>query len=383
VAVRDLRHRFGAQSAVNGEQVECQSECGQQGMTASNKNNGDFARRSGEALPPEEIIFGRSAAMSSIRQRVQKVLGTDLPILLQGENGTGKGVLARYIHSRSAFRRGAFVKVNCAAIPGALLESELFGYEKGAFTDARTSKPGCVEMASGGTLFLDEIADLDPSLQAKVLHLLQDGKFSRLGGNEERKAELRLICATNRDLQTEVAAGRFRRDLLYRINVISLNLPGLRERREDVALLADYFRQQLNARFERDAPPLPEEVIDTLRRQEWRGNIRELENLVARYAILGLLDTLETAPARPRPSASLNEAADGSIPFKTIAKQAVREMEANLILKALREHRWNRRRAAESLNISYRALIYKLREAGLSPKSNRNGAAADVPQFPK
>ena len=319
-------------------------------------------------MPSEEIIFGRSEAMISIRQKVQKVLGTDVPILIQGENGTGKGLLAQYIHSRSTMASGAFVKVNCAAIPGALLESELFGYEKGSFTDAHTSKPGYVEMAHRGTLFLDEIADLDLSLQAKVLQLLQDGHFSRIGDKQERQAETRIICATNRDLRAEIEAGRFRHDLFYRINVISITLPSLRERREDIALLADYFLGQLNARFERDTPPFSREDIGGLSSREWRGNIRELENVVARYAILGTLD--DDAPVI-RPSAtSVKIVTDGTIPLKRIAKEAVREMESHLILKVLRENKWNRRQAAQALKISYRALIYKIREAGLTHKNN-------------
>ncbi len=331
-------------------------------------------------MPPEEIIFGRSEAMISIRQKVHKVVATDVPILIQGENGTGKGLLAQYIHARSAMSSGAFVKVNCAAIPGALLESELFGYEKGAFTDAHTSKPGYVEMAHRGTLFLDEIADLDLSLQAKVLQLLQDGQFSRIGDKQERRAETRVICATNRDLRAEIEAGRFRHDLFYRINVISINLPSLRERREDVALLASYFLGQLNARFDRDTPPFSEENIDSLASREWRGNIRELENVVARYAILGSLESYEPErPPRRSSGVPYRVGLDGSIPLKRIAKQAVREMEGNLILNALRENKWNRRKAALALNISYRALIYKIREAGLSPKGNRKRAQAELP----
>jgi two-component system response regulator AtoC len=341
-------------------------------------NGGRNGRTHG--LPSEEIIFGRSGSMLSIRQKVQKVLATDVPILIQGENGTGKGLLAQYIHSRSAMSSGAFVKVNCAAIPGTLLESELFGYEKGSFTDAHTSKPGYVEMAHRGTLFLDEIADLDLSLQAKVLQLLQDGHFSRIGDKQERHAETRIICATNRDLRAEIEAGRFRLDLFYRINVISINLPSLRDRREDIALLADYFLGQLNARFERDTPPFSRENIESLSDREWRGNIRELENVVARYAILGTLDTVEPErPPRPSPVAIYRIGADGSIPLKRIAKQAIREMEGNLILNALREHKWNRRKAALALNISYRALIYKIREAGLSPKSSRKRPQTEFP----
>src|SRR5467141_4728678 len=274
-----------------------------------NRNGGADSRT--VSLPPEQIIFGRSLPMISIRQKVQKVLGTDVPILIQGENGTGKGLLAQYIHSRSKMSSGAFVKVNCAAIPGALLESELFGYERGSFTDAHTSKPGYVEMAHRGTLFLDEIADLDLSLQAKVLQLLQDGHFSRIGDKQERQAETRVICDTNRDLQAEIEAGRFRHDLYYRINVISINLPSLRQRREDVALLAEYFLRQLNARFERDTPPFSRESLDNLSSREWRGNIRELENVVARYAILGTLDTVEPEARRRSSAAPFRVALDG------------------------------------------------------------------------
>lgn len=348
-------------------------------MSVSERMHGGPAPKS-SGLPPEQIIFGCSAAMSAIRQKVEKILGTDVPILLQGENGTGKGLLAEYIHARSRFATGTFVKVNCAAIPGALLESELFGYEKGAFTDAHTSKPGYVEMAHRGTLFLDEIADLDLSLQAKVLQLLQDGLFSRIGDKQERRAETRVICATNRDLQREIEAGRFRYDLYYRINVIGIEMPTLRERCEDIALLAEYFLRQLNARFERDAPPLPQEVIESLSRRAWRGNIRELENMVARYAILGSLDAVAPdVPVRRSAAAMGTVTVDGIIPLKRIAKQAVREMEGNLILKALRENKWNRRRTAQALNISYRALIYKIREAGLSSKQNRKSPTVHPP----
>ncbi|HXJ05101.1 MAG TPA: sigma-54 dependent transcriptional regulator [Candidatus Acidoferrum sp.] len=347
-------------------------------MTSSDVSNGGLTEVA-HGLPPEDIIFGRSAAMQSIRHVVKKIIRTDVPVLIHGENGTGKGLLARYIHSRSSFSSGAFVKVNCAAIPGALLESEFFGYEKGAFTDAHASKPGYVEMAERGTLFLDEIADLDLALQAKTLQLLQDGKFNRIGGREERRANLRVICATNRNLEVEIDSGRFRPDLFYRINVISINLPSLRERREDIGALADYFLRQLNDRFKTDAPPLSEKAFETMMQREWRGNIRELENIVARYAILGSLDAV-AEPFIKRPSTGpMKLSLDGTIPLKSIAKQAIREMESNLILRVLRDNRWNRRKAAEVLNISYRALIYKIQEAGLSQKSNRKSSQTDFP----
>jgi len=345
-------------------------------MSVSERNIGGSA--AGLAgLPPEDIIFGRSATMVPIRLRVQKILRTDVPILIHGANGTGKGLLAQYIHSRSTLSSGAFIKVNCAAIPNNLLESELFGYEKGAFTGAQISKPGYVELAHRGTLFLDEIADLNLNLQAKILHLLQDGQFSRIGDKQERRAEIRVICASNRDLEIEIEQGRFRADLFYRINVISFRMPNLRERSEDIELLSNYFLAQLNSRFERNTPPLPTEVIEGFASREWRGNIRELENLMARYSILGTLDAVAPEPTVKYPTVSrVQVAADGTIPLKRISKQAVREMENNLILTVLRENKWNRRKTAQALNISYRALIYKIQEAGLAQK-NQRGARAE------
>lgn len=335
-------------------------------------------------VPPPEVIFGHSAAMQPIRHLVQKVLRADVPVLIQGDSGTGKGLLARYIHINSPFSSGSFVKVNCAAIPNLLLESELFGHERGAFTGAHTSRPGQVEIADQGTLFLDEITDLNLSLQAKILQLLQDGQFSRIGDTQERRVRARVICATNRDLEHEIECGRFRNDLFYRINVITIRLPKLSERREDVRLLAEYFREQSNARFERNAPPFPEAILDSLTQKDWRGNIRELENLVARYSILGCLDTvIPELQKKPAPHGVSRFAALEGIPLKHIAKQAVREMESNLIQKVLRDNKWNRRKAAEALNISYRALIYKIQEAGLSQRNGRKGHSALDRSAPK
>src|SRR5215470_3441846 len=193
---------------------------------------------------PDEVLFGRASSMLEIRIRAEKICRTNVPVMLSGEGGTGKEALARWIHAKSEYAHGEFVKVNCAAIPGTLLESELFGYEKGAFTGANSVKPGRVERAHGGTLFLDEIADFDLNLQSKLLHFLQDGTFSRIGDHSERKVDARLICATNKDLDEETQAGRFRQDLYYRIHVFRLKLPALRERREDIPVLAEYFRKQ-------------------------------------------------------------------------------------------------------------------------------------------
>src|SRR5271167_1671418 len=185
-------------------------------------------------LPPEEVIFGQSEAMRAIRQRVEKLAGANIPVLIQGESGTGKELIARMIHLHSPWASGPLVKVNCPAIPGTLLESELFGYEKGAFTGANGSKPGRVEMAHRGTLFLDEISELDPTLQAKLLQLLQDGQFSRIGSQEDTKVEVRVVSATNRELRQEIDAGHFRNDLFYRIAAMVIHLPALRDRGEDI-----------------------------------------------------------------------------------------------------------------------------------------------------
>src|SRR5467141_4002749 len=187
-----------------------------------------------DLLPPEEVIFGRSSAMQQVRRLATRICATNVPVLLNGNGGTGKEVLARWIHAHSPWSNGQFVKVNCAAIPGSLLESELFGYEKGAFTGAHASKPGRVELADKGTLFLDEIADLDMGLQSKLLQFVQDGTFSRIGGQSENFVEVRILCSTNRNMEMEIAAGRFRADLYYRISVFQLRMPTLGERREDV-----------------------------------------------------------------------------------------------------------------------------------------------------
>src|SRR5712692_7350191 len=248
-------------------------------------------------IPPDAVVFGRSEGMQELRQRLDKVAGANVPVLIQGESGTGKDIIARMIHLLSPWKSGPFVKVNCPAIPGTLLESELFGYEKGAFTGAFGMKPGRVELAHRGTLFLDEISELDLGLQSKLLQLLQDGQFCRIGAQEDKKVEVRVVCATNRVLEAEIESGTFRQDLFYRINVVNLQMPPLRER---------------------------------------RGDIPDLNY-------------------------------DGPIALKTITRQATRELERKVILKVLQAHHWNRKQAARALSISYRALLYKIRDAGLPP----------------
>jgi two-component system response regulator AtoC len=333
-------------------------------------------------LPPDHVYFGPSETMQAVRRKVERSAGLNIPILILGESGTGKEILARFVHQRSPWKDGAFVKVNCPAIPSTLIESELFGFQKGAFTGAHAAKPGRIETAQGGTLFLDEIAEIDSSLQAKLLHVLQDGHFTRIGDHEERRMDARVICATNRALQKEIATGAFRADLFYRINVITITLPPLRERRDDIPYLAEYLRLQFSQRFRHDSAQLSRSGIQALQEREWPGNIRELENCIARYVILGNEESFHTESAHGDTKAplhvsyELNE--DGNIPLKRIAQQVTRRMERDVILKVLQANQWNRRKAAEVLKISYRALLYKVRQAGLpSKRPNRRGQSAE------
>jgi two-component system response regulator AtoC len=321
-------------------------------------------------LPPEDILFGTSPAMQAVQQTARKVAGMPVPILIQGEGGTGKEVLARWIHKHSACAEGEFVKVSCAAIPSQLLESELFGYEKGAFTGANHAKPGRVEWAHKGTLFLHDISELELRLQGKLLHFLQDGAFCRIGDNVDRKVETRVICTTSKDLQQRIKSGEFRADLFYRINVVELRLPRLRERREDIPLLAEYLRIQHEKRLEVQCEPFRSEILDYLKTLNWQGNLRELSNQVARYVLLGPESPASPAshPIRQDVSRTIPSGV-ASLPLKRIAKEAVRKMERDVILQALRENQWNRRKTAEALQISYRSLIYKIREGGLANRS--------------
>ena len=323
-------------------------------------------------LPPDEVIFGRSDGMRLVKQKVEKLAATNVPVLIQGESGTGKEVLAKLIHHLSPWREGPFVKVNCPAIPGTLLESELFGYEKGAFTGAYGTKPGRVEMANRGTLFLDEISELEMSLQAKLLQLLQDGQFCRIGAQEDRRVEVRMLCATNRQLEQEIDTGGFRQDLYYRINVLNVSVPPLRERREDIPTLIDHFLSFYSLSFNLPAPPISSHVMQLFTRYEWPGNIRELENLIKRYVILGSEEAITadlTAPSHGglSPKIQLEE----GVSLKEITRRAVQELERKIILQVLQANHWNRKQAARKLRISYRALLYKIHQAGLPSRSNR------------
>ena len=325
-------------------------------------------------FPPASIIFGRSTLMQGIRQKIDKAASSGVPILIQGDSGTGKGLLALFIHSISIQPNTPFIKVNCAAIPGALLESELFGYEKGAFTGALSVKPGRVELADGGTLFLDGIDEIEMSLQAKLLQLLQDGQFTRIGGQEDRKVQIRVICATNRRLEEEIAHGRFRRDLFYRINVVSVEMPSLRARSEDIHDLAAYFLENHCVRHNVPVRPLSQQAMTLLEKHPWPGNIRELENMMERYVILGSEDAIASELLSWNHSNTVEEPhVEGQIHLKKVTRQAVHDLERKIIMSVLEANRWNRKRTASALKISYRALLYKIRRAGLPPKRSING----------
>ena len=322
---------------------------------------------SSPALPPLEVIFGITLAMHEIRLLIERAATTDIPILISGETGTGKELFAKLLHLNSRRSGAAFVKVNCPAIPGALMESELFGYEKGAFTGAYCSKPGRVEAADKGTLFLDGIGDMDYTMQAKLLQVLQDGKFCRVGADVDRCVEVRLISATNHDLQQSVASGAFRADLFYRLHGISILLPSLRERRADIPVLIECFIEHYNKCFHRRTAQLSTSVVSALQNCSWPGNIRELENVIRRYVIFGKESTL-MAELNPRtPAVSYPEISlEGDLSLKRITRETVRELERALITRVLESTHGNRMKAARLLKISYRALMYKIRDNKIS-----------------
>jgi two-component system response regulator AtoC len=317
-------------------------------------------------LPAEAVIFGCSPVMLEIRRRIEPLSSSDLPVLIQGESGTGKEVIARFLHTRSSRSDALFVKLNCAAIPASLLESELFGYEKGAFTGANNGKAGLVEIADGGSLFLDEIGEMEWSLQGKLLQLLQDGRYTRIGGSEEHVARIRVICASKFDLHRAVEQGRFRDDLFYRIDVVCLRLPALRDRKEDIPQLCDYLLQKLSRQFNRPAPRLSLSTVQALKQWNWPGNLRELENWIARAIVFGE-EVSFGAELRPQQTIPIHTASRyrGIDPLKEASRRATSAAASAIILKTLQANHWNRRKTAEQLKMSYRSLLYKLREVGV------------------
>jgi len=312
-------------------------------------------------------IIGKSKAMKEVMQKVHKVAPTKTTVLLLGESGTGKELVARAIHQLSPRRDKLFVPINCAAIPRELLESELFGYEKGAFTGATTRKPGKFELANGGTVFLDEISELEPSLQAKLLRVLQDHVIERIGGTTALQIDVRIIAATNADLRKRVQEGRFREDLYYRLNVFPIEIPPLRERKEDIPLLVEHFITKYSREMKIPRKKISSKAMKMLMEYDWKGNVRELENTIERAMILA--DTEEIKPEHINLVGIEKEMIHNDLPMdgplEETVKTVVRKVEKTIIKKALEKHHWNKTKVAEQLQISYKTLLTKIKEYGL------------------
>ncbi|HHI98017.1 MAG TPA: sigma-54-dependent Fis family transcriptional regulator [Thermodesulfatator atlanticus] len=322
-------------------------------------------------------IIGKSKAMRRVFALIEKVADTESTVLILGESGTGKELVARAIHAASDRREGPFIPVNCGAIPEELLESELFGHEKGAFTGAIKTRIGRFELAHGGTIFLDEIAEMSPKLQVKLLRVLQERTFERIGGTKPIKVDIRVIAATNKDLEKEVKEGRFREDLYYRLNVIPIKLPPLRERLEDIPLLVEHFLARFSNRKKEPVQGISKEALECLMKHDWPGNVRELENVIERMVILsnGSQLTLEDVPeyilektGTVKTTAYVQEfdIPDEGVHLPTL----VAEFEKNLILKALEKTGWVKNRAAKLLRINRTTLIEKMKKQKImAPKS--------------
>ena len=329
-------------------------------------------------LGDDRYFVRSSPAMRAVENEAKLIAASEIPVLVLGESGTGKEVLALFLHKMSDRSKETFLKVNCAAMPADLLESELFGYEQGAFTGAVKAKPGKFELCNGGTIFLDEIGEMPAPLQAKLLHVLQDGTFSRLGGKTTVKVNVRVIAATNINIRESIAAKTFREDLYYRLNGFSLRLPPLREREEEILLLAEYFMRRAAAKYNRAPLSFTRRMTSAMHQYSWPGNLRELENVVSRYLILAdeasVLKELMPAAANYAPVASstlhdlVDQRIEPSAPgegLKSMVKSLKGDAEAMAILAALQETRWNRKAAARNLQISYKALLYKIKNYNL------------------
>lgn len=337
----------------------------------------------------EDLSFlAASPQMVRIRQQILQIAPVDVPVFICGESGVGKEVVARMIHLRSKRRNQPFVKVNCAALPGELLESELFGFEQGAFTGAIRSKPGKFEMANKGTIFLDEIAEMTTPLQAKLLHVLQDHQYSRLGGRHLIDTDVRVLAATNVDVQDAMKTGRFREDLYYRLNVLSILVPPLRERLVEIPLLFRHFLEQYSEKFGKSAVEPSKHLLDAAVNYPWPGNLRELENFVKRYVILeddegSLRELVEMSSARQRTSPREEPAAPREQGLKALVRGLKDEAEMEAIADALEKTRWCRKDAAKMLGISYKALLYKMRQFNLdTPRTRRSSATSAATETP-
>ena len=327
----------------------------------------------GEMMARDKGIFiYASDKMHRIKEIIDQVANTDITILIQGESGVGKEVVARSIHLNSKRRDKPFVKVNCAALPQELLESELFGYEKGAFTGAYRRKPGKFELANGGTIFLDEIAEISSPLQAKLLQVLQDREFSRLGGKKDIQVDVRVLASTNKNIEEAVESGRFREDLYYRLNVVNMTVPPLRERKEEIPIFVEYFLSRFGEKYKKKVSPLPDSLMKAFLDHNWLGNVRELENLIQRYVVLGNEEEIIAEINLLKKKDILNDEDEGNSPvikppsLREVHREAVRKAESEVIYKALERTNWNGKKAAAMLNISYKSLLNKIKEYGVN-----------------
>jgi DNA-binding NtrC family response regulator len=373
--------------------------------------------------------LGSAPAMRAIDELIDRIADADVPVLVTGESGVGKDVVARAIHARSPRAGRVFIKINCAALPGELLESELFGHERGSFTGAQKTKPGQFELADGGTLFLDEIGEMPVTMQAKLLQALQDGEFYRVGGQKKIKVDTRVLVATNVDLGKAIARGAFREDLYYRLNVVEVAIPPLRERREDIPRLLEHFLEKYGRRYQRPMASVPPEVLERLSSYDFPGNIRELENLVRRLIVLrepryvlgelqaradavpslpapasGQLLPFPTEAPLPNPASTITSGQPArmtvtvsyespnappgqiddeyTIDLKELGRKAANAAEREAIVIMLRHTGGNKREAAERLGISYKAVLYKIREFGIGRPRNRRPTPAPQPTEP-
>ncbi len=326
---------------------------------------------------PYWLLFSKSPKMQRVKAIIDQIALTDITVLIRGESGTGKELVARAIHSKSLRRDKPFVKVNCAAIPRELMESELFGFERGAFTGAHAKKPGKFELANGGTIFLDEIGEIDISLQSKLLQVLQDGEFSRLGGKGNVNVDTRVSSATKIDLEQATEEGSFRKDLYYRLNVVSIFLSPLRERKEEIPHLCDHFLGVYNYRYNRHYGSLSHKTLRLFDQYDWPGNIRELENVIKRIVILGSEESVIHDLWGTNFSGNREEGishgemnSKNQLNLKEIGREASYKAERVAIQRALLQTRWNRKEAAQLLQVSYKSLLYKIREYGIDKRQH-------------
>jgi DNA-binding NtrC family response regulator len=333
-----------------------------------------------EELADDVFFIAASPAMRKIRSQAALVANVDIPVLLLGESGTGKEVLGRLIHKLSPRAHRTFLKVNCAAVPADLLESELFGYEPGAFTGATHAKPGKFELCNKGTILLDEIGEMPPTLQAKLLHVLQDQQFSRLGSRSIIKVDVRILAATNINIPEALANKRLREDLYYRLNAFTMSLPPLRDRKEEIPILLKHSMSRMAERYARSPLPLSPALLQACHNYSWPGNLRELNNFLKRYLILGdeNLAMTELLPRNDGTGGVHGEpsAKGESGGLKSLARSAKDEAEAEAIARTLEQTNWNRKQAAAMLQISYKALLYKIRQYGIAEAKGHHKLSA-------